>query len=192
MANNIKGTQTEKNLLKSFAGESQAARRYQIFANVARHEGYQQIAAIFEETAEQEKTHAKVFFEYLQGGMVEITASYPAGKIGTTADNLEEAAEGENLEYTELYPEFAKIAEEEGFKQVATSYKMITNVEQHHEKRYLKLLERVKEEKVFERDEKVKWVCRKCGFVHEGEKALKTCPSCKHPQAYFEILAENY
>ncbi len=192
MEKNIKGTQTEKNLLKSFAGESQATRRYEIFAKVARKEGYEQIAGIFEETADQEKTHAKVFFEYLEGGMVEITAAYPAGKIGTTEENLKQAADGENEEWQELYPEFAKVAEEEGFKQVANSFRMIAKVEEHHERRYRKLLERVKENKVFERPEKSKWMCRKCGFVYEGEKAIKTCPSCRHPQAYFEILAENY
>ena len=192
MDKTIKGTQTEKNLLKSFAGESQATRRYEIFAKVARKEGYEQIAGIFEETAYQEKTHAKVFFEYLEGGMVEITAAYPAGKIGTTAENLKSAAEGENEEWADLYPGFAKIADEEGFKQVANTYRQVAKVEAEHEKRYLKLLERVKEGKVFERPQKVKWMCRKCGFVYEGEKAIKNCPSCRHPQAYFEIKAENY
>ncbi len=192
MEKNIKGTKTEQNLLKSFAGESQAARRYEIFAKVARKEGYEQIAGVFEETANHEKTHAKTFFEYLQGGMVEITASYPAGKIGTTAENLEDSAKGENEEWTHLYPEFAKIAEEEGFKQVANTFKMVAKVEEKHEERYIKLMERVKNGEVFERPQKVVWYCRKCGFVYEGEKALKNCPSCKHPQAYFEIKAENY
>ncbi len=192
MEKSIKGTQTEKNLLKSFAGESQATRRYEIFAKVARKEGYEQIAGIFEETADQEKTHAKVFFEYLEGGMVEITAAYPAGKIGTTAENLKSAAEGENEEWADLYPGFAKIADEEGFKQVANTYRQVAKVEAEHEKRYLKLLERVKEGKVFERPEKVKWMCRKCGFVYEGQKAINNCPSCRHPQAYFEVKAENY
>lgn len=188
----IKGTQTEKNILKSFAGESQASRRYEIFAKVARKEGYEQIAGIFEETADQEKQHAKVFFEYLEGGMVEITAAYPAGKIGTTAENLEASAAGENEEWTDLYPEFAKVADEEGFKQAATSFRQIAKVEEQHEKRYLTLLERVKEGKVFERPTKVKWMCRKCGYVYEGTKAIMTCPSCRHPQTYFEIKAENY
>ena len=192
MEKSIKGTQTEKNLLKSFAGESQATRRYEIFAKVARKEGYEQIAGIFEETADQEKQHAKVFFEHLEGGMVEITAAYPAGKIGTTAENLEASAEGENEEWTDLYPEFAKIADEEGFKQIANSFRQIAKVEEQHEKRYLTLLGRVKEGKVFERPTRVKWMCRKCGYVYEGEKAIKTCPSCRHPQAYFEIKAENY
>lgn len=192
MEKSIKGTQTEKNLLKSFAGESQAARRYEIFAKVARKEGYEQIAGIFEETADQEKQHAKVFFEYLEGGMVEIAAAYPAGKIGTTEENLKSAAEGENEEWTELYPEFATIADEEGFKQPANTFRQVAKVEAEHEKRYLKLLDNVKEGKVFERPTKVKWMCRKCGFVHEGEKPLKNCPSCRHPQAYFELKAENY
>ncbi len=192
MEKSIKGTRTEQNLLKSFAGESQAARRYEIFANVARKEGYEQIAAIFEETANHEKVHAKVFFEYLDGGMLEITAAYPAGKIADTAENLKQAAEGENEEWTHLYPEFAGIAEEEGFKQVANTFRQVTKVEKHHEKRYLKLMERVREGKVFERPQKVKWFCRKCGYIHEGEKAIKNCPSCRHPQAHFEILAENY
>ncbi len=188
----IKGTRTEKNLLKSFAGESQAARRYEMFAKIAKEEGYEQIAAIFEETANQEKIHAKTFFEYLEGGMVEITASYPAGVLATTIENLKEAAEGENEEWTMLYPEFSKIAEEEGFKKIATSYKLIAEVEALHEKRYLKLLENIKKGRVFEREEKTKWYCRKCGYVHEGTKALKNCPVCRHPQAYFEELKENY
>ena len=188
----IKGTQTELNLLKSFAGESQAARRYEMFAKIAKNEGYEQIAAIFEETANQEKIHAKTFFEYLEGGMVEITAAYPAGVLATTAENLHAAAEGENEEWTHLYPEFARIAEEEGFKRIATSFKLIAEVEAMHEKRYLKLLDKVQKGQVFEREEKTKWYCRKCGYVHEGAKALKNCPACRHPQAYFEEFKENY
>ncbi len=192
MEKSIKGTQTEKNLLKSFAGESQAARKYEIFANVARKEGYEQIAAIFDETANHEKTHAKIFFEYLDGGMVEITASYPAGLIGDTIENLKKSAEGENEEWTQLYPEFAKTAEEEGFQKAANSFKVIAKVEEHHEKRYLELMERIKAGEVFERTQKIKWFCRKCGYVHESNKAPKQCPSCRHPQGYFEIIAENY
>lgn len=188
----IKGTRTEQNLLKAFAGESQAARRYEMFAKIASAEGYEQIAAIFRETADHEKIHAKTFFEYLEGGMVEITAAYPAGKLGTTAENLVEAAEGENEEWSHLYPEFAKVAEEEGFRRIATAFKLVASVEAHHEARYLKLLERVKEGKVFERPEKTKWFCKKCGYIYEGEKALKNCPACRHPQAWFEVLAENY
>ncbi len=188
----IKGTKTEKNLLKSFAGESQAARRYEMFSKIAKKEGYEQIAAIFQETADQEKIHAKTFFEYLEGGMVEITAAYPAGVLGTTTENLKAAADGENEEWTELYPEFAKIAEEEGFKKIATSYKLISQVEKHHENRYRKLLSNIIDDKVFKRGEKVQWICRKCGYIHEGEKALNACPVCRHPQAYFEILGENY
>lgn len=192
MEKSIRGTQTEKNLLKSFAGESQAARRYRIFAKVARKEGYEQIAALFEETAIQEDSHSKTFFKYLEGGMVEIIVSYPAGKIGTTEENLEASAAGESEEQTELYPEFARIAEEEGFKKISNSFKMIATVEARHEKRYRKLLKNIIDNKVFEKDEEVEWVCRKCGYVHKGKKALTNCPCCEHPQAYFEQVAENY
>ncbi|MGL4331373.1 MAG: rubrerythrin [Bacteroidales bacterium] len=188
----IKGTRTEQNLLKSFAGESQARSRYTYFASVAKKEGYEQIAAIFMETAEQEKEHAKRFFKFLEGGMVEITACYPAGVIGTTAQNLEEAANGENEEWEDLYPEFAKIAEEEGFPQIATAFKMIARVEAEHEKRYRTLLERVIAEKVFEREEAIEWQCRNCGYVHSGKKAPETCPACIHPKAYFEPKKTNY
>ncbi len=190
--NNIKGTETEKNLLKAFAGESQARNRYEFFAKVARQEGYEQIAAIFELTAKQEKEHAKRFFKFLEGGMVEITAAYPAGKIGTTIENLEAAAKGENEEWTELYPHFAEVAMKEGFKEIATAFKMIAKVEAEHEKRYRKLYQNIIENKVFEREEKVKWVCRNCGYVHEGTKALETCPACLHPKSYFELFEENY
>jgi len=188
----LKGTRTEQNLLKAFAGESQAKNRYEFFAKKAKEEGYEQIAAFFMETALQEQTHAKTFFKFLEGGMVEITAKYPAGTIGTTQANLKASAAGENEEWSELYPEFAKIAEEEGFKQIATAFKLIAKVEAKHEKRYLKLLKNIEDGKVFERDEKVSWVCRKCGYVHEGTKALKNCPVCNHPEAYFELEQTNY
>ncbi|MGL4780519.1 MAG: rubrerythrin [Bacteroidales bacterium] len=188
----IRGTKTEQNLLKSFAGESQARTRYTYFASVAKKEGYEQIAAIFMETAEQEKEHAKRFFKFLEGGMVEITASYPAGMIGTTAENLEEAANGENEEWSDLYPEFARIAEEEGFPQIAVAFKMIAKVEAEHEARYRTLLERVKAEKVFEREETIEWQCRNCGYVHTGKKAPEKCPACVHPQAFFEPKKNNY
>lgn len=188
----IKGTKTEQNLLKSFAGESQAKNRYTFFASVARKEGYEQIAEIFMLTAHQEEQHAKVFFKFLEGGMVEITAAYPAGVIGSTLENLEAAASGENEEWTELYPEFARIAEEEGFKMIAAKYRLIAKVEEQHEKRYRKLAKNVKENKVFESDEETEWVCRNCGHVHKGKKAPEKCPTCDHPQAFFEKKSENY
>jgi rubrerythrin len=191
----LKGSETEKNLLKSFAGESQARNRYTYFASVAKKEGYEQISAIFLETADNEKEHAKIFFKYLEkseGMPVEITASYPAGKIGTTAENLLAAANGELEEHSKLYPEFEKIARKEGFKEIADSYKEIAEVEEQHEKRYRKLLENVKNKKVFKKDKIVKWKCRNCGYVHEGKEAPDTCPACKHPQSYYEVLEENY
>ncbi len=188
----IKGTQTEQNLLKSFAGESQARNRYTFFASVAKKEGYEQIAAIFMETAEQEKEHAKKFFKYLEGGMVEITATFPAGVISTTADNLEAAAAGENEEWADMYPEFAKVADEEGFPEIARTFRMVAKVEAEHETRYRTLLERVRAEKVFEREEDIEWQCRNCGFVHKGKKAPGKCPACEHPQAYFEPKKNNY
>jgi len=188
----IKGTKTEQNLLKAFAGESQARNRYDYFASVAKKEGLEQIAAMFTETALNEKEHAKRFFKFLEGGMVEITASYPAGVISTTLDNLKAAADGENEEWTELYPEFARIAEEEGFKEIAQAFKMIAKVEKHHEERYRKLYENLEAGKVFKRDGKVIWKCRNCGFIHEGTVAPQKCPACDHPQAYFEISEENY
>lgn len=189
----IKGTKTEKNLLKSFAGESQARMRYTYFAKVAKKEGFDQISAIFMETAEQEREHAKVFFKYLDTGEpLEITAMYPAGKISTTEENLKAAAMGENEEWSDLYPEFARVAEEEGFKDIATSFKMIAKVELEHEKRYLKLLENIKTNKVFEKDIEVEWMCRNCGYVHHGKRAIKTCPACKHGIEYFEVHAVNY
>lgn len=188
----IAGTQTEKNLLKAFAGESQARNRYEFFAKVAIKEGLEQIAALFEETAMNERSHAKQFFKQLEGRPVEITATYPAGKIGTTLENLKAAAAGENEEWTELYPEFARIAEVEGFKQIAVLFKSIVKVEKAHEERYRKLYQNLEEGKVFEREDKVVWKCRVCGFLHESTKPPLKCPVCDHPQAYFEIQAKNY
>ena len=190
--NSLKGTKTEQNLLKAFAGESQARMRYDYFAKQAKKDGLQQISAIFEETALNEKEHAKRFFKFLEGGAVEITAMYPAGKIDTTLENLKASAEGENEEWTELYPEFAKIADEEGFKEVATAFRMIAKVEKAHEERYRKLYENLEAGKVFKRNDKVIWKCRNCGYIHEGAKALETCPACLHPQSYFEIEAANF
>lgn len=188
----LKGTKTEQNLLKAFAGESQARMRYDYFAKQAKKEGLEQIAAIFDETAMNEKEHAKRFFKFLEGGAVEITATYPAGKIGTTAENLKASAEGENEEWTELYPEFAEIAAAEGFKDIAIAFKMIAKVEKAHEDRFTTLYNNLEEGKVFERDGKYIWKCRNCGYIHEGTKAPKTCPACLHPQSYFEIKESNY
>lgn len=188
----LKGTQTEQNLLKSFAGESQARNRYTFFASAAKKEGFEQISAIFTETAEQEKEHAKKFFKYLEGGCVEITATFPAGKIGTTAENLAAAAEGENEEWSQMYPEFAKVADEEGFAQIAATFRAIATVEAEHESRYRKLLARVVAGKVFVRDEEIEWQCRNCGYVATGKEAPQVCPSCSHPQAYFEPKKQNY
>jgi len=188
----IKGTQTEKNVLAAFAGESQARNRYTYFASAAKQEGYEQIAAIFLDTADNEKEHAKVFFKLLEGGDVEITATYPAGVIGDTAANLEAAANGERLEWTTLYKNFAETARKEGLKEVAAAFTEIAEVEEGHEARYRKLLENVRAGKVFTRDTVVKWRCRNCGYIHEGKSAPKVCPACKHPQAYYELLAENY
>lgn len=188
----LKGTKTEQNLLKAFAGESQARMRYDYFAKQAKKEGLEQISGIFAETALNEKEHAKRFFKFLEGGMVEITAMYPAGKIGSTFENLKAAAEGENEEWTELYPEFAKIAEEEGFNEVAVTFKMIAKVEKAHEDRYVKLYNNLEEGKIFEKDNKIIWKCRNCGYLHEENKAPQTCPACLHPQAYFEIKEDNY
>lgn len=188
----LKGTKTEKNLLKSFAGESQARNRYTFFASKARKEGYEQIAAIFIETADNEKEHAEVFFKYLEGGDLEITAEYPAGKIGATAENLLASAEGEKLEWGTLYPEFGKIAKEEGFDDVAESFEEIGEVEEQHEKRYRKLLKNVKKGLVFKRDKEVEWKCRNCGYIHHGKEVPEICPACKHSQSYYEIKAENY
>jgi len=188
----IHGTQTEKNLLKAFAGESQARNRYTFFASEAKKAGYEQISAIFLETAENEKEHAKIFFKYLEGGNVEITASYPAGKISNTQENLLEAANGEKLEWGTLYPEFEKVARKEGFEDIAKSFKEIAEVEEKHERRYRKLLINIKNNMVFKKDKIVKWKCRNCGYVHEGKNAPDSCPACKHPQAYYELLCENY
>jgi rubrerythrin len=188
----IKGSETEKNLLKAFAGESQAKNRYEFFAKIAKTEGFEQIAAIFEKTAKQEQAHAKRFFKFLEGGMVEITASYPAGRLGTTLENLEAAAEGEHEEWTDLYPHFAEVAEKEGFKEIAVAFKVIGKVEAEHEKRYRKLWQNIKDGIVFKRGAKARWVCRHCGFVHEGTSAPQNCPACQHPQSYFEIEEENY
>jgi rubrerythrin len=188
----LKGSETEKNLLKAFAGESQARSRYAYFASAAKKDGYEQISAIFSETAENELEHAKVFFKYLEGRDVEITAVYPAGKIGATAENLLAAANGEKLEWGTLYPEFEKIARKEGFKEVADSFKEIAEVEEHHEKRYRTLLENIKKGTVFKKDKKVVWKCRNCGYIHEGNDAPEICPACKHPQAYYELLADNF
>lgn len=192
MEKTIRGTETEKNLLKAFAGESQAARRYRLFTAKAREDGYEQVAAFFEETANQEDSHSHMFFKYLEGGMLEITASYPAGQVGTTAENLEASAEGENEEWTLLYPEFAKIAEEEGFKRISNTFKLVASVEVEHEKRYLKLLENLNNNQVFEKEEEIIWVCRHCGYHYKGKKALRNCPACEHPQAFFEQKQENY
>ena len=192
MEKSIKGTRTEQNLLKSFAGESQARSRYTFFASTAKKEGYEQIAGVFMETAEQEKEHAKRFFKFLEGGMVEITAAYPAGVIGTTAENLAAAAAGENEEWADLYPEFAKVADEEGFPEIAVAFRMIAKVEAEHEKRYRKLLANVIENKVFEKDETIWWQCRNCGYIYIGQHAPVKCPVCAHPQAYFELKSSNY
>jgi len=189
---NIKGSRTEKNLLAAFAGESQARNRYTYFASAARNEGFEQISAIFLETADNEKEHAKVFFKHLQGGNVEITAMYPAGVIGKTADNLIAAAEGEKLEWGTLYPGFARIAQEEGFLKVAESFTEISVVESFHEMRYRQLINNIKESSVFKKKNSVKWHCRNCGYIHEGMEAPKDCPACKHAQSYFEVLAQNY
>jgi len=192
MDKSIKGSRTEQNLLKAFAGESQAKNRYTFFAKQARKDGFEQIAAIFEETALNEEEHGKLFFKSLEGGMVEITASYPAGMIGSTEENLKAAAAGENEEAVELYPEFSKVAEEEGFSKIAMLFKLIAKIEATHSARYSTLLKNLQENKVFEKEEKVFWVCRKCGHVHFGNKALNNCPVCNHPVSYFEIKAENF
>ncbi|MBT3207550.1 MAG: rubrerythrin family protein [Bacteroidetes bacterium] len=191
MKKSLIGTKTEQNLLKSFAGESQARNRYEFFAKVAKKEGYEQISRIFQETANQEKEHAKRFFKFLEGGDTEITATYPAGIIGATKENLKAAAEGENEEWTELYPEFAKVASEEGYPEIAIAFKMIAKVEAEHERIYLKLLQNISDDKVFMRDGKVWWKCLNCGYVYESEKALEACPACLHPKSYMQIREEN-
>ncbi len=188
----LKGTKTEKNLLCAFAGESQARNRYTYWASVAKKEGYVQISHIFDETANQEKEHAKRFFKFLEGGPLEITATYPAGIIGSTAENLEAAADGEHEEWSLLYPQFATTAREEGLNTVASAFDAICVAEKQHEKRYRDLLENLKTGTVFKKNQKVWWRCRNCGFLHEGEEAPKVCPACLHPQAHFELLAENW
>jgi rubrerythrin len=192
MAQAFKGSKTEKNLLAAFAGESQARTRYTYFASAARKEGYEQIANIFAETAENEKEHAKVFFKYLQGGEVEITAGYPAGVIGKTKDNLAAAAAGENMEWTTLYADFAATAKAEGFSDVARSFEQISKVEKFHEARYRRLIENIEKNHVFKKDKAIKWHCINCGYTFEGTKAPKICPACRHPQSYYEVLAENF
>ena len=192
MKKSIKGTRTEKNLGVSFAGESQARMRYTYFASTAKKEGYEQIASIFTETADQEKEHAKRMFKWLEGGKVEITASYPSGVIGTTLENLKAAAEGENEEWTTDYPKFAEIADEEGFPAIAKMYREIAVAEMGHEERYLALAENIENGTVFKKDEPVVWQCRNCGYIYEGTEAPQTCPACLHPQAYFEVKKSNY
>lgn len=188
----LKGTKTEKNLLTAFAGESQARNRYTYFAGQAKKDGFEQIAAIFEETANQEKEHAKRLFKFLEGGEVEICAAFPAGVIGTTSQNLEEAAAGEDYETKTMYPDFAKIADGEGFAEIAAVFRKIAVAEARHRDRYLALKKNVDTNTVFKKDKKVRWVCRNCGYVHEGPEALKVCPACAHPQAHFELEAANY
>jgi rubrerythrin len=192
MAKSIKATKTELNLLKAFAGESQARNRYTYFASIARKEGLEQIANIFNETAENEKEHAKVFFKHLEGGDTEITATYPAGALKDTKSNLESAAAGENMEWTTIYSDFAKTAKDEGFPEVARSFEQIAKVERFHESRYRKLIDNMSKAEVFKKRSTVKWHCINCGYVIEGAEAPKECPACKHPQAFYEVLAENY
>jgi rubrerythrin len=188
----LRGSRTEKNLLAAFAGESQARTRYTFFAGVARREGYEQIAAIFQETADNEREHAELFFKLLEGGMVEIAATYPAGVIGSTRENLKEAADGEKLEWGTLYPDFAKVGEAEGFKEVARTFRSVALVENYHERRYRRLLANIEQEKVFKKDSPVKWKCRNCGHVFEGREAPEQCPVCAHAKSYFEVWCENY
>jgi rubrerythrin len=192
MPKSIKGTQTEKNLLAAFAGESQARNRYTYFASAARKDGFEQIANIFIETAENEKEHAKIFFKFLEGGETEITAAYPAGMIKDTKSNLEAAAAGEKMEWTTLYADFARTAKEEGFDEVARAFEQIAKVEKAHESRYVTLAENLARNEVFKKKAPVKWHCINCGFVFEGTEAPKQCPACKHPQAFYEVLAQNY
>ena len=188
----LKGTKTEKNLLQSFAGESQARNRYTFFASVAKKEGYEQISALFLETADNEKEHAKKFFKFLEGGTAEITASFPAGIIGTTVQNLEAAADGENEEWTKAYPEFARIADEEGFHDIAEMYRRIAIAEKHHEERYNAFIKDLENSGMFAKDREVTWRCLNCGYIHTGKEAPEKCPACEHPQAYFEVLNSNW
>ena len=188
----LKGTQTEKNLLTAFAGESQARNRYTYFASQAKKEGYIQISDIFTETADQEKEHAKRFFKFLEGGEVMISGAFPAGTIGATVDNLKAAAAGEHYEHTEMYPGFAKVAEQEGFKDAAAVFRAISVAEKQHEKRYLDLAANIDAGRVFQKEDAVVWRCRNCGYLYEGKAAPKLCPACAHPQAHFELLGENW
>ena len=192
MSKSVKGTRTEKNLLASFAGESQARNRYTYFASAAKKEGYEQISRIFLETAENEKEHAKLFFKFLEGGDVEITAGYPAGVIGDTKANLEAAADGELHEWTTIYSDFSNVAKDEGFEEIARTFEQVAKVERYHEARYRALVKNITNNEVFSKKTPVKWHCINCGYVYEGQAAPKSCPACKHPQAYFEVLAENY
>ena len=192
MGKSIKGTRTEKNLLTSFAGESQARMRYTYFASVAKKEGYEQIAAIFSETADQEKEHAKRMFKWLEGGAVEITASYPAGIIGRTVDNLQAAAAGEHEEWSEDYPHFADVADEEGFPEIAAMYRAIAVAEKGHEERYRAFVKNIETARVFAKEGETVWQCRNCGYIHVGKEAPEVCPACLHPQAYFEVKKENW
>ncbi|MBC8358695.1 MAG: rubrerythrin family protein [Candidatus Aminicenantes bacterium] len=189
---NLKGTQTEKNILTAFAGESQARNRYSYFASKAKKEGYIQISNVFQETADNEKEHAKRLFKFLEGGEAEVSASFPAGVIGSTAENLKASAAGENHEYTTMYPEFASTADDEGFSEIAQAMRSIAVAEKQHEKRYLGLLENIEKGKVFRKDNTVKWRCINCGYIHEGEEAPEECQACAHPQAHFELLGENW
>ncbi|WP_457573643.1 rubrerythrin [Desulfolithobacter sp.] len=188
----LKGTRTEKNILTAFAGESQARNRYSFYAKQAKKEGYEQIAAIFDRTAEQERAHAKALFKMLEGGEVEVSAAFPAGIIGTTLENLEAAAAGEEHEFEEMYPEFAKVAEEEGFTEIACVFRAIATSEKQHAKQYRDFIDNLKSGKVFKREDTVVWYCRKCGYIHEGNEPPKKCPACAHPQSYYELLGENW
>lgn len=188
----FKGSESEKNLLAAFAGESQARTRYSFFSSAAKKEGFEQVSAIFQETSDNEKEHAKLFFDQLKGGSVEIKASYPAGVVGTTAQNLKAAAEGEKFEWGKLYPGFADVAEKEGFKEVARVFRQVAKVEAYHERRYLKLLANVEQGKVFKKDTPIKWKCRNCGYVFEGAEVPDKCPVCQHPRSYYEVFCENY
>ena len=192
MTKSLKGSQTEQNLLKSFAGESQARNRYEFFASVARKDGYEQIANIFIETSLQEKEHAKRFFKFLEGGMTEITAAYPSGVIGTTKENLKAAAEGENEEVEDVYPHFAEIAGKEGFPEIAATFRLVAKVEAEHKRRFMKLLKNISEDTVFMKKGKVWWKCINCGYVYESENALETCPVCLHPKAFMQVREDNY
>ncbi len=188
----LKGTQTEKNILTAFAGESQARNRYTYFAKQAKNDGYVQLSNIFEETANQEKEHAKRLFKFLEGGEAEVQATFPAGKIGTTLENLNEAANGERYEHQEMYPSFARVAREEGFPEVAEAMEAIAVAEQLHERRYRSFIANIESDKVFKKDQEVTWKCQNCGYTHKGKEALEECPSCAHPKAHFEVLCENW